>query len=47
MAAKIDFYGGCEPAELEAVRNATNERRFGEVHLGGDGLHPGCVAIFV
>ena len=45
VTAQIDFDGRREPSQVKgAVRPGDEERRFGQVHLGGNGLHPVGVA---
>ncbi len=39
MAAEVHFGGGREPAQLVFIAAADEEGGFGEVVLGGDGLH--------
>ena len=40
MSAEVDFGGGCEPAESEAVWIGCEEGGFCEVHFSGDLLQP-------
>jgi hypothetical protein len=43
MPTQIDLDGGSEPAQTPAVGQRPQKRRLGEIHLAGDGLHPGFV----
>src|SRR2546428_556746 len=40
MTAEIDLHGGREPAKRPAVGARQKKRRFGEIHLRADVLHP-------
>jgi len=44
VTAQVHLDRGSEPAQPVAVAVGAEEGRLGEVHLAGDGLHPGGVA---
>jgi hypothetical protein len=44
MTTEIDFDGGGEPAQIEAVGLLKQKGRFGEVHFTGYVLHPVFIA---
>ncbi len=47
MAAQVDLNRWREPTELEIISLGPNESCLGQVHFGGDGLHPFGVALAI
>ena len=47
MTAQVYFNLWRKPTKLEIIAQPTNEGCLGQVHFGGDGLHPVSIAFFI